>query len=794
MKKLNISYLIFLALTLPVWLSAASFNGAAEWITHPNIDVQSYAVILLKNDFQLPKIPDSLYVHVSADNHYRLYVNGQYVVRGPARGDVSNWYYDSVDIAPFLNEGRNVIAAEVTNWGPHRSPAYISKGTAFYLKSESAEGEVLNTGIGDWICYHNKAHHPVVVDWVNDRSTIDFGYYAGNPTDSIEGDLYPWGWETLDFDDSQWVQAVAEDNAAVSGNENSSERKLLKERILVSRHTPLIKEEAVPFGKIRSAIGLAEGHSYIDKMGALVIPPNEHVILLIDYETITIGYPEIIVSGGKNSRVRAMYAENLITDHKKPRGNRNVINGKYMVGIKDIFMPDGADHRRFRPTSLRTFRYIQLDIETSDQPLIMENYYHVASKNQLKLKAAFHTGDSIVNWMMDAGWRTVSLCAHDILFADAYYEQLQNATEARIHNLTLLHLSGDDSYLRNTLIQFDQSRTSEGLTRVSYPHSDSPVLPSHSLAWVNMVYDYMLWKDDKHFIASFQSGITDVLNWYRQRIKLLGWPVNFSYSENEGIDSLDIGSHTIEKSSTWNTLYYAYTLRNAADVSSYLGKRLQAWKYRREARRINRMINRSNSNEEGFYTNNTDDNSIDVHSQIMAVLSGAAGGKDAVRLLDWVLDERKAQLNDLSMYFYLFEAMKITGLQYKFYAELGPWELMKQNGLTTFTDLSPTKEEQNQKAECSPASSAPNYFFFRAICGIKPLGAGHHEVEIAPAPQLFNTLQSSYPHHLGDLKMDLEFKESAVTGEIIVPEGMNAYFIWKNKKHRLHSGAQSVSF
>src|SRR5690606_6190633 len=118
-----------------------------------------------------------------------------------------------------------------------------------------------------------------------------------------------------------------------------------------------------------------------------VIPPDEHVILLIDQGYITKGYPEMIVSGGKNASVRAMYAESLISEHKAPRGNRDEINGKYMVGIKDKFLPDGGRERRFSPTSLRTFRYIQIDIETSDQALIIENYYHIASGNSLELKA-----------------------------------------------------------------------------------------------------------------------------------------------------------------------------------------------------------------------------------------------------------------------------------------------------------------------------------------------------------------------------------------------------------------------
>ena len=85
----------------------------------------------------------------------------------------------------------------------------------------------------------------------------------------------------------------------------------------------------------------------------------------------------MMVSGGKKAKIQAMYAENLIVKNKAPKGNRNEIEGKYMVGIKDVFIPDGGENRLFKPTYIRTFRYIQLDIETKDEALTLDNYYHV---------------------------------------------------------------------------------------------------------------------------------------------------------------------------------------------------------------------------------------------------------------------------------------------------------------------------------------------------------------------------------------------------------------------------------
>ena len=48
----------------------------AQWITHPTESTQDYGVFLFRNNFNLTTLPSKLLVYVSADNRYRLYING----------------------------------------------------------------------------------------------------------------------------------------------------------------------------------------------------------------------------------------------------------------------------------------------------------------------------------------------------------------------------------------------------------------------------------------------------------------------------------------------------------------------------------------------------------------------------------------------------------------------------------------------------------------------------------------------------------------------------------------------
>ncbi|MFW6290073.1 MAG: alpha-L-rhamnosidase C-terminal domain-containing protein, partial [Mariniphaga sp.] len=553
----------------------------------------------------------------------------------------------------------------------------------------------------------------------------------------------------------------------------------------------------VPFNTIRSTIGLAEGESYIDDMGSLVIPANEYVIILIDQEQLTMGYPELILSGGKDAVVQAMYAENLIVNHKSPKGNRNEIDGKYMVGIKDVFVSDGGKNRMFKPSYIRTFRYIQLNIETFNEPLVIEKYYHVECRAPLELKASFSTGDQLTDWMMDAGWRTVSLCAQDYLLSDAYYEQMQYTGDSRVHNLTLLTLSGDDSLTRNALVQFDQSRIPEGLTYACYPNAFHLIIPSYSLIWIDQVHDYMLWKDDREFIAQFELGIVNVLQWFENKIQpngLLGpmewwgalaWPRHYKNGVPPGV---------YEGNNTLYTLHYAYTLNHAAEIFSWLGNRARANEYSSRAKQIIRAVNRQCRNSEGFYTESPESDQVSQITNIMAVLAGAVQGRKARNLMERLLEPKDwfGQV-DLFLHIYLFEAMNRTGLQEHFHRELSEWQLMKERGLTTFVEVPLEWGEENQRSECHPWSSAPNYFFFRTVCGIKPLEPGHRKIEIAPAFGEYDNIKAVYPHHLGNIEINLEKDDMKLKGEITVPAGMEAAFKWGRKNIKLKSGKQKVN-
>jgi hypothetical protein len=375
---------------------------------------------------------------------------------------------------------------------------------------------------------------------------------------------------------------------------------------------------------------------------------------------------------------------------------------------------------------------------------------------------------------------------------------MQYTGDSRVHNLSLLTLSGDDRLTRNALIQFDQSRIPEGLTYACYPNPFHLIIPSYSLIWIDQVHDYMMWKDDREFISRFELGIDNVLYWFEQKMQsngligkmdwwgALAWPRHYNNGEPPGI---------YEGNNTLYTLHYAYTLRHAADIFEYLGKNEKAGSYRKRADEIVASVNRLCKNNEGFYTESPTDKQVSQITNLLAILAGAVKGDEAKQLMQKLLEPKDwfGQV-DLFLHLYLFEAMNKTGLQDNFMADLSEWQLMKERSMSGFAEVPLEWGEENQRSECHPWSSAPNYFFFRTVCGIIPTSAGHKTIEIAPAFGELTQIKAVYPHHLGNIELDLKREGIKVSGSVVIPEGISkADLVWRGKKIGLIAGKQMVN-
>lgn len=66
--------------------------------------------ILFRKKFDIKEKFEKAILYITADDYYKLYVNGRFVTQGPAPAYPFSYGYNVVDISSFLKEGQNIIA------------------------------------------------------------------------------------------------------------------------------------------------------------------------------------------------------------------------------------------------------------------------------------------------------------------------------------------------------------------------------------------------------------------------------------------------------------------------------------------------------------------------------------------------------------------------------------------------------------------------------------------------------------------------------------------------------------
>jgi alpha-L-rhamnosidase len=746
----------------------------AAWITHPEESESGFGVYHFRKTFQLESVPSTAIARVSADNRYRLFVNGRVVCFGPQRGDVEHWRYESVDFAPHLNAGENVIAVQVHNAGPDFPMAQVTDRTGFILQSEDLG---LFTD-ASWKVLHNPAYNPITMEALKWWEWAG-GWYACGFTDELDAARYPWGWEQPEFDDTDWTAAKT-----VTGAWK-----------LEARRIPFLEEKRERFSTIRRTSGICVSDDFLDGHSPVTIPAHSEVSLLLDMRRESVGFPELRLSGGRGADIKITYAETLFDDSKE-KGDRNAVDGKIIRGYWDIYHADGGDNRLFRPLWLRTFRYVQMDITTRSDALILDDYYQVFTTYPLQLRASFECDNPALKPIWDTAWRTMRCCALETYTDCPYYEQLNYPGDTRLQACCSLYLSGDDRLMRDAVRLMSYSKMSNGLTQAAYPiHQGKAIkIPTYALFWISMLHDYFMLRGDDAFIRPYLPVMRDILDWFDAHIDDSGllyalemW--NFvDWSFPEGTPE---GAKKEEKEhSGFVSLQYAYTLDQAADLVSHFGNTDEAAGYRRKADTLKHAVMLHCFNGmNGLFADSPQKEHYSQHTNIFAVLTNTISENEQSDLIQRILDDQ--DLIQCTSYFsyYLFKAMQKVGKADLFLDHLGLWHQMLKQGHTTFGETG----GDHDRSDCHAWSAHPAYFFLSLVCGILPGAPGFNAVIIQPALGRLNEIKGAMPHPQGDIIVHLKrLQKDGVKGEIELPGDLTGVFKWKENSISLESGVNLI--
>ncbi|MFI5157213.1 MAG: alpha-rhamnosidase, partial [Chitinophagales bacterium] len=493
--------------------------------------------------------------------------------------------------------------------------------TAFIVQGNDAKEEMVNSN-SSWKSIQDSAYAPLPINKSRLRT-----YIVTAEGEKLDGNRFAWGFESPDFDDSHWSNAAIRWYAAKSRSFGTDGNWML-----VPRSIPLAEESIQHFaGLRRSNRNLGSVESFLTGSSTIEIPAHSQISLLFDQGSLSNAYPVLQVSRGKNSVIQLSYAEALV-NQKGEKGNRDSIEGKELMGFSDEYTQDGGDHRIYSPLFFRTFRYLEMKIETQDEPMTIEDFHSLFTGYPFKENAYFKSNDQGLFKIWQTGWRTARLCAVDTYFDCPYYEQLQYVGDTRIQAMISLYVSGDDRLMRKAIDDISHSFIADGLTQSRYPSRDMQVIPTFSLWWVCMIHDYWMHRKDDAFVLSHLNGIDRVLEWYRERISekgILGplswWQfVDWSWP---WVDSIRVGGvppGASKGGSSIITLQYVYTLQRAASLMSHYGKKELADKYLKLAQSLTkRTMELCWDQERGLLADDYNKKEFSQHANILAVLTDA---------------------------------------------------------------------------------------------------------------------------------------------------------------------------
>lgn len=774
----------------------------ARWISVPGTGPQDYGVYYFRKDVDLAAIPADYVVHVTGDNRYKLYVNGTLVSLGPAKGDATHWNYETVDIAPWLKAGKNVIAALVFHEGREKPDSQVSVAAGFLLQGEGNARALFTDRT--WKCLSDKAYQPLRVSVT--------GYYVAGPGEQVDMRESIRGWNTAAVDPQDWLDAVQGPAGEPKdyNNPNQGEGHNLRPSTL-----PQMERTPKRLVSVRKAEGVKVPAGFLEGRSVLKVPAHTKAELLLDQEELTNAYFNLGFSGGRDATVSVAYAEALYIPAPTPepspeelaripaeyrrmarmprtegKGNRNEVDGKIFIGREDRIISDGSESQSFTTLSWRTYRYVRLQVETADEPLTIDRIDGTFTGYPFTWDASIDTDRQELKDILEIGWRTARLCAVETYMDCPYYEQLQYLGDTRIQALVTLYNSADDRLVKNFLYLADISRSADGITKSRYPTTIPQHIQPYALSYIYALHDYMMYGKDVDFVMDLLPGAEQIIHYFQRyrlpdgRVKNLpGWNfsdwVNDSPDWNYGAPLKGADGCSINMDMQ---LLLAYQMM--ADMEEVRGNTWQAGEYRKEAEKLAASVKKAYWNPaRGLFADRAEQDHYSQHGNALAILCGIVD--DPRALAEKLLTDKS--LNQCTIYykFYLHEAYVKAGLGNEYLNWLDTWRENIAMGLTTWG------EDANvfgTRSDCHAWGASPNIELFRTVLGIDSDAVAFRRVRIEPHLGDLKEIGGTMPHPSGEISVHYQVKGKKLQAEITLPAGVEGQFVWKGERHLLQGG------
>jgi len=759
-----------------IWANVPDALKQAKWIWPTpgswGYDItNSYAAF--RKTFKLDAVPRKATMYITADQSYRLYINGKFVCNGPARGYQRSWPFDEIDVSKYLQKGENLIAARVYNPGRHTF-SYVFEGRAGLLfaldmgkagvvRSDSSVQARRQTG-----CRRDTAPYSVQManqehidlreenpDWIN-LGFSQKGWNKGAGTSTGEYNAMPYymfeerGIPMNGYREIPMKSLVAEGEGAS-----------IADSFDVRNAAELVSKEGM---KLSKAVG--------KEMSSITVAPTEkgrQRSYLIDFGKVVVGIPIFKIEGANGGEIidtvmAEYYKKDFEIDNPYNTGSMRALANR-MVCRKGDFTTEFF--------ALQGFRYMLVRVRNNSAELKITPIMRWAAY-PLEDNGEFKVSNENAQKIWEASRHTEKVCSLDAFVDTPLREQAQWWGDARVQAWNTFFISGDTRLLRRGIRSIASQQVPNGLTYGHAPtFAHSCILPDFSLTWILTLYDYYWQTGSIEPFVSHKNVVDGIISYFENmkdpRTGLVKYdPRYWLFLDWTGIQK--------EGQPAILNHWYLQALDKLTQMCRQSNYLVDAKRYENLARSIRASIAKYLIDSEGYaidgiLPDGKSSNLRSIQAQVMAKMNSVEGfdfekAKNNI-VLPYLRGEIKTHAVPSSYWaVYVFKTMVDAGHQKEVYNFiLKNWKEMGEYG-STFENYDASKMSHSHAWSAHPAFILPDI-----LSGVKQTGAGWSSVSVNPSTTLEDEYRIVYPTPRGKITVE---KKAGQKPTVMIPASINS--------------------
>ncbi len=683
----------------------AEVDWSAKWIWDTD-NKTPHNWLCMRKTVDIQSIPERAVTRISIDSHYWLWINGKLVVyegsvkRGPT---VNDTYFDTIDIAPYLEKGENTIA--LLGW-------YFGNESAYYsYKSSGAAALLFQAEIGDLTLISDgswkvKKHSGYLLSTpetdpgsqANYRLPENNLFYDARLCADLEG------WYLPEYDDSEWENAT---EYGVAGDAPWNG--------LWQRSIPLMSwSEILPYENPEAYAAYTETATTETVRIGMKLPYNRQF------------QPYLKVEAEAGLKIQ------MLSD------------GTESIRISYVTTDGMQEFEGFSWISAQTLTY-----EIPAGVKILELGYR-ATGYATEFTGSFTSDDPTLDRLWLEALRTLHICMRDTYMDCPDRERAQWWGDATIGSFMTFYSMDSDAYLLyrkgvDVLLGWrDQSNwtSSRKLMTVVPMNMAAVELPMQQLAGVVGFWRYYQYTGDTEFLQQVFEPAAEYLK---------TWGMQGRLEHNGGTwDWMDWGEGH-DRVVIENALYY-WASSKILEMGDALEDDSYDRYFTRRMETIAGYFEEMWNEEMGAYYNETSDGTPDDRANALAVLSGLAPEERYGQILNLLMNTKKASPY---MELYVQQAMFQMNAESEALDRLKDrYSVMITDEWTTLWEYFPVGGTHNHAWSGAPMVSLSAY-----VAGIAPDTAGYDTYHVIPQIAYLNQVSCTVPSVKGDILLDLNKAE-----------------------------------